>query len=333
MVTRVLPVKEKPSPLFWASVKLTNSKSVNTKPSHRRCGWNTLRILPSANQPMSTHKVSSYWLSNKTSIKNLYWSTKILPGKWRVLYMKFVLKKAEHQYFPPGSNCHSGSHRMRQTLSVCLCVCPPAVSAHYTGEAVEPLRKKSLPALKWNVIYLKEQPLSFLHFNFIFSDMTMRDEPNSGKNSTTSPTCQICHEHRPSFNRLLGTIWGSHGGDYEDGRLLGCSAVYVYSAHTPVYTALQPRRRPSSQSIIVLKYLKCAKLSKHLKGILALRFCLTRREKQANFSPSASPNQHPYQLIPCFCTTCQIKFNEHGPPLGDRPAANTVHVTVIHGAQ
>jgi hypothetical protein len=57
----------------------------------------------------------------------------------------------------------------------------------------------------------------------------------------------------------LSTIWAPHGGDYEDGCLLGCIAVYTgislptfqrsvlppSSGRWLVYTALQPRRQPS----------------------------------------------------------------------------------------
>jgi hypothetical protein len=84
------------------------------------------------------------------------------------------------------------------------------------------------------------------------------------------------------------SIWGSHGGEYEDGCLLGCSTVqsgrslptfqssllppssgrwwaigdrpddgdskdfWYVGKRLPDYTALQPRRQPSSQLIYVL---------------------------------------------------------------------------------
>jgi hypothetical protein len=59
--------------------------------------------------------------------------------------------------------------------------------------------------------------------------------------------------------RPLSRIWGSHGDEYEDGCLLGCSAVITHRPDNggskvlwnvgkllPGYTALQTRRQPSS---------------------------------------------------------------------------------------
>jgi hypothetical protein len=110
---------------------------------------------------------------------------------------------------------------------------------------------------------------------------------------TNQPTNSTKQSSTPSYSKIsppyyYHEISDSHGGEYEDGRLLGCSAVWLYgislpafqrcllplrpddggSKHVwnvgelqPVYTALQPRRRPSLFSTV---FTKCRHWPLHL---------------------------------------------------------------------
>jgi hypothetical protein len=64
----------------------------------------------------------------------------------------------------------------------------------------------------------------------------------------------------------ISKIWGSHGGEYEDGCLLGdrpddggSKDLWNVGKLLPDYTVLQPRRQPSSSSgiEILLKQKQC----------------------------------------------------------------------------
>jgi hypothetical protein len=96
--------------------------------------------------------------------------------------------------------------------------------------------------------------------------------------------CSACTEPLP-VHLILGTIWGSHGGEYVDGCLLGCSAVWSGSSSPafqksllltssawlpwwwgrllPDYTAVQPRRQPSSYLGVIPYFLLVNVLVKH----------------------------------------------------------------------
>jgi hypothetical protein len=98
---------------------------------------------------------------------------------------------------------------------------------------------------------------------------------------------------------FLSIIWGSHGSEYEDGCLLGCSAVLIGITLPPfqrsvlpppsrrwVYTALQPTRQPSSIAFCLLLILPSVwKIiyTQHRKIRRACAVCLISLERKTKF--------------------------------------------------
>jgi hypothetical protein len=65
----------------------------------------------------------------------------------------------------------------------------------------------------------------FLDSVCVFAEQIALLSTNVAKSSMTLFFCCVCLFNRVMQTWLVIRIWGSHGGEYEDGCLLGCSAV------------------------------------------------------------------------------------------------------------